>query len=60
LGIRDGFNNRNIDSGISFDMSEPEDEEIEYDVIGDMDDESEESEDETQRIELDRIKRQGW
>jgi hypothetical protein len=39
----------------------PDEDEVEYDLIGDLpEEEPEESEDETQRIELDRIKRQGW
>lgn len=44
-----------------FSHMNPDEDEVEYDLIGDLpEEEPEESEDETQRIELDRIKRQGW
>lgn len=42
-------------------MNPDEEPEVEYDLIGDLpEEEPEESEDELQRIELERIRRSGW
>lgn len=60
LGIYHSVHHYATNCGV-FSHMNPDEDEVEYDLIGDLpEEEPEESEDETQRIELDRIKRQGW
>ena len=61
LGIYHSVHSRTFNCGVFSHMNPDEEPEVEYDLIGDLpEEEPEESEDELQRIEWERIRSKGW